>query len=597
MMAWSGADTQGFIAVDYYFANAQIGGGNGNNINWTATLIHSGNIGSYALPISGGTISGDLTTDGWFVNSTDNYGIKNSANNSSFWSQSAGWVVNSNDTTSVRLAFYTQYTQQFSIGRASEGIYIINDQDAESSILCYQGAGYGGYLTGTWNVTNILTVAGNYARINKDYVYTSGYIEYYSSFATTPSTTTWKAGVFSTGDVEARTMFRISYANNILYGISIGEDGSITAGGNLYLNAKGFNYCHLILGGGSGLYANEWSIKSSTTGGYGISHAAIEVYNVSNSAKHSFFDSAHNFIASIESGKATFASTIITTTGDILGGSDTSDTGSLTLRGGYGTTAANAAKIQIRGFESGAATQGALMFFTNNTERFRISQTGAAVFFGSVGVTSNYISVGDYGLTTVLSSVNGYFKTNNTSSYGFWEITGAKGGYTGLLFNVTNAPHMMFNSTGSGGLYYQTGGRWVMYYDYTANCLAIGSSAIDATYRLRVAGAIYATGAIVANSDGRNKENVEVVENALEKVTNLRGVTYTKKDQDSGKREMGVIAQEVEPHVPEVVHHSKDADVYGVSYGNFAGLFIEAIKEQQVLIKELQAEIEILKNK
>ena len=59
-MAWSGADTQGFIAVDYYFANAQIGGGNGNNINWTATLITSANIGSQS--VSYATTAGALTS-------------------------------------------------------------------------------------------------------------------------------------------------------------------------------------------------------------------------------------------------------------------------------------------------------------------------------------------------------------------------------------------------------------------------------------------------------------------------------------------------------------------------------------------------------
>jgi hypothetical protein len=63
MMAWSGSDTQGFIAIDYYSANAKIGGGNGNNINWTALLIHSANIGSYLagyLPLTGGTLTGTL---------------------------------------------------------------------------------------------------------------------------------------------------------------------------------------------------------------------------------------------------------------------------------------------------------------------------------------------------------------------------------------------------------------------------------------------------------------------------------------------------------------------------------------------------------
>ena len=232
----------------------------------------------------------------------------------------------------------------------------------------------------------------------------------------------------------------------------------------------------------------------------------------------------------------------------------------------------------------------------NSVTQLGISATGAITLINTLSVTGGYIEVEQYGLSS--STYSAYIRRNDVSSYGAWDITGGKGGYTGALYNTTNLPHIMFGTTnGFGGLYYQTGSRWVLYYNYTDNCLAVGGTTTNATYKMYVTGAIYATGAIVANSDGRNKENVEVVENALEKVTNLRGVTYTKKDQDSGKREMGVIAQEVEPHVPEVVHYSKDADIYGVSYGNFAGLFIEAIKEQQVLINELKAEIEILKNK
>jgi hypothetical protein len=632
MLAWSGSDTHGFIAMDYGSAAAKIGGGNGNNINWTALLVHSLNIGSqsvlYAttagaltsmnisqftnnsgyitsaslsgyLPLTGGTLTGDLTTSGWFINSTDTYGIKNSANNSSFWSQSGGWVVNSNDTTSVTLAFYTQYTQQFAIGRVSEGIYIENNQGAEFSLLAYQGAGYGGYLTGTWNVTNILTVAGNYAKINKDYVYDSGYIEYYSSFATTPSTKPWRAGVFSSGDVEIGTIFQIKFPNSTATQFQVFEYGQVAIGGSwLYINEGGTsNACNINFGGGTIGATNSWKIRTgSGFGGYNLLNNATTLYNVSTSGTHSFYSSTPTLLAQFSSTAATFSTTIVATNGDILGGSTTSDYGSLTLRGGYGTTAANAAKIQIIGYEDGAATQGALMFFTNNTERFRISQTGAAVFFGSVGVTSNYLSVGAYGLAS--DTYSAYFRRNDTSSYGAWDLTGGKGGYTGALYNTTNQPHVMFGTTnGHGGLYYQNGSRWVLYYDYTNNCLGVGGTTTSATYKLYVTGAIFATGAIVANSDSRIKENVEVVGNALDKVNNLRGVTYTKKNEDTGKREMGVIAQEVLPYVPEVVQYAEDLDQYGVSYGNFAGLFIEAIKEQQVLIKELQAEIEILKNK
>jgi len=63
------------------------------------------------------------------------------------------------------------------------------------------------------------------------------------------------------------------------------------------------------------------------------------------------------------------------------------------------------------------------------------------------------------------------------------------------------------------------------------------------------------------------------------------------------KLEMGVIAQEVELIVPEVVTYAEDIDEYGVSYGNFAGLFIEAFKEQNELINMLRKEVEELKLK
>jgi hypothetical protein len=60
MFAWSGSDTHGFIATDYSTANIQVGGGNGNLINWKATLIHSSNIGSQS--VSYATTAGALTS-------------------------------------------------------------------------------------------------------------------------------------------------------------------------------------------------------------------------------------------------------------------------------------------------------------------------------------------------------------------------------------------------------------------------------------------------------------------------------------------------------------------------------------------------------
>ena len=112
---------------------------------------------------------------------------------------------------------------------------------------------------------------------------------------------------------------------------------------------------------------------------------------------------------------------------------------------------------------------------------------------------------------------------------------------------------------------------------------------------LYVSGAIYSTGNIVAYSDSRKKENIVTVDNALDKVNSLRGVFYNKIDDEKKTRQLGVIAQEINEVVPEVVTYAEDIDEYGVSYGNLAGLFIEAFKEQTKLINSLREEIELLK--
>jgi hypothetical protein len=101
---------------------------------------------------------------------------------------------------------------------------------------------------------------------------------------------------------------------------------------------------------------------------------------------------------------------------------------------------------------------------------------------------------------------------------------------------------------------------------------------------------IWAQNDIVAFSDARVKDNIEVVTNAIEKIQAIRGVTFTRKDakvEDKDKRHAGVIAQEVLKVMPEVVTGTEE-DMYSVAYGNMAALFIEAIKEQQLQIEELK---------
>jgi|GEM_PF-3008872 len=102
---------------------------------------------------------------------------------------------------------------------------------------------------------------------------------------------------------------------------------------------------------------------------------------------------------------------------------------------------------------------------------------------------------------------------------------------------------------------------------------------------LIVDGSITAGGNITAYSDIKLKENLEAIPNALAKVQALTGYTFDRKD--TGERQTGLIAQDVEKVLPEAV--GENNGTMTLAYGNLVGLLVEAIKE-------LKAEVEELKN-
>jgi hypothetical protein len=103
------------------------------------------------------------------------------------------------------------------------------------------------------------------------------------------------------------------------------------------------------------------------------------------------------------------------------------------------------------------------------------------------------------------------------------------------------------------------------------------------------AGAFTATNEVTAYSDARIKDNIAVIADPLTKVLSIRGVNYTRTDlEDKDRVYMGVVAQEVEQYIPEVVTTLEDG-TKTVNYGAMAGLFIEAIKAQQKQIDELKS--------
>lgn len=140
-------------------------------------------------------------------------------------------------------------------------------------------------------------------------------------------------------------------------------------------------------------------------------------------------------------------------------------------------------------------------------------------------------------------------------------------------------------------LRFQNANRNVFFYLDNTTFALWDTNASANRWTTDASGNFTATGNITAFSDENLKENIETINDALDTVTKLRGVKYKRKD--TGEAGIGVIAQEVQQHVPEVVHNNEDSPL-SVSYGNMVGLLIEAIKEQQEKITSLENKINSL---
>jgi hypothetical protein len=167
--------------------------------------------------------------------------------------------------------------------------------------------------------------------------------------------------------------------------------------------------------------------------------------------------------------------------------------------------------------------------------------------------------------------------------------------------NTTGGKKWFFQSTGGDAsqgqgkliIRQQTDGFEAMAIAPSGN---VGIGTLTPAFKLDVAGAAHAT-SFPTSSDIRLKKNVRPLTDVLEKIDKIRGVTfdwnerYEALGRSTGKREMGVVAQEVEAVFPELVTAWGEDGYRAVDYGRLAAALIEAIKEQQFQIRTLQAQL------
>jgi hypothetical protein len=212
------------------------------------------------------------------------------------------------------------------------------------------------------------------------------------------------------------------------------------------------------------------------------------------------------------------------------------------------------------------------------------STTGALKVTGGIS-TQNNLHVGG---TTNSTDVINCLKSSGT---GLAVTSNATVGGTLAVTTSTTTPSVGLDST-----------DYISWTDNTQTDFYINNLN---KFRMEADGDFHADGDVVAYSttisDERLKTGISTVSNALEKVSQLNGVEFTRKN--NGQRSAGVIAQQVEKVLPQAIREKKlplqtgdeDTTYKTVEYDALHSLYIEAIKElkdtvekQAVQIKELQ---------
>ena len=205
-------------------------------------------------------------------------------------------------------------------------------------------------------------------------------------------------------------------------------------------------------------------------------------------------------------------------------------------------------------------------YYYNNATEYRYLNNGhASDFYQNAGTftwrTAGSGTAGDVISFSTVATLNSSGFTGAFGSSGNLSLSNELSGYSGGVYPT-------LKSSG-GSIYFDALNTYTGYISYNTGFTDI--------------------------SDERDKDNIVTIDNALDKVSQLRGVYHTWKDnRDEGKRHTGLIAQEVNEVMTEVV--TEGADKYGVNYGKLVGVLIEAIKELKTENENLKARVEALES-
>jgi hypothetical protein len=310
----------------------------------------------------------------------------------------------------------------------------------------------------------------------------------------------------------------------------------------------------------------------------------------------------------------------------------------------------------VEGYYKGDGTTSLtdLRFFTSSAEKMRISETGHVAIGATTwnGTNPEKLLV-DAGVTTSFNVISGRGTIDNYLQLNIQNRSDGENASSDVVASANNASEtanfidMGINSSGYTSTTYPIiGGINTAYLYSTGRDLVIGNASNNRNLifftngfdvadekmritntgdvgigtdnpadKLSVAGvvapsadnaftcgkntlrwtAVYATNGTIQTSDARMKTDIQPLQYGLKEILQLQPVRFTWKDDAAGDQKIGLIAQQVQGIVPEVVSGNAQKEVLGMNYAGLIPVLINAVKEQQKQIDDIQRRIHALR--
>ena len=235
-----------------------------------------------------------------------------------------------------------------------------------------------------------------------------------------------------------------------------------------------------------------------------------------------------------------------------------------------------------------ATQDGAVTLYHNGTAKLATTSVGVEIAdSGNTGIAVT--STGGIGSIEVGSAAsNAAFIDLKTPSSDDYDVRlSSSGDGAGGSLSIAGGTFSMLGSGETMATFADDGA--VSLYHNNAVKLATASGGVNVT------GTLTASTEVTVSSDVRFKSNIKTIDSALDKVKAMRGVYFDKHGSEN-KRSVGVIAQEMQEIMPEVVVTDDTEDKHlSVAYGNLVGVLIEAVKELSEEISELRNNVQTIK--